>query len=246
MLFKSIGIALFVVFAACLSIDSSKAHAHAQDPTNKVGLPVYQAGARYSQMPSADIVYGQPPNPSGGLLQSSWWDPNGSDYDQYVWDNFTPESTRVITEVQWRGGYDPGKFGAGGQVIDFTVAIYPSIAAGTQPDVVNPALVEYQTGGNTGETLAGAFGGTTMYDYHFTLPAAFQAAAGIKYWLQIEAWQHGIPDWGMAVGSGGDGKYFRRIANLGDIFYQIAPGDVTFTLLGPPGDSYKICLPLIR
>ena len=182
---------------------------------------------------SAVILYSQPPSPSGGLYHSSWWDPNGSDYDQYVWDGFTLQSTEVITEVQWRGGYDPAYFGSGGPVVDFTVAIYPSILGGSQPVVVNPPLVEYQAGGNVGETLAGTFGGITMYDYHFTLPTPFTATSGIKYWVQIEAWQHGIPDWGIAVGTGGDGDYFRRFANVGDIFYQLVPGDAAFTLLGP-------------
>jgi hypothetical protein len=191
----------------------------------------------------AVVVYSQPPSDGGALLQSSWWDPDGSDYDQYVWDDFTLPSAQAITAIAWRGGYDPTHFGMGGPVIDFTVEIWSSIEAGTQPDIgsvfaPNP-LVQYTVGGNAGETLAGTFGGTTMYDYHFTLPAPFQAAAGTKYWVQIEAWQHGIPDWGLAAGTGGDGNYFRRIANVGDIFYQIVPGDAAFTLLaaGPPIDT---------
>src|SRR5574341_1118852 len=185
----------------------------------------------------APVIYSQPPSPGGGLFHSSWWDPDGDANDQYVWDNFTLPTTQSITDVHWRGGYDPTFFGSGGPALDFTVALYPSSAAGTQPDILNP-LVSYQTGGNAGETPAGTFGGTPMYDYQFALPTSFQALGGIKYWVQIEAWQHGIPDWGIAAGTGGDGWYFRRI-HCGDIgeCYQIVPGDAAFTLLGPVTDT---------
>lgn len=184
----------------------------------------------FTTAPAPNLIYSQTPSAEGGLFQSSRWDPNGSDYDQYVWDNFTLSSPQTITEITWRGGYDPGKFGSGGPVVDFTVSIYASIQAGIQPDVVNPPIVEYRTGGNAGETQAGTFGGATMYDYTFTLPAPFHAAAETKYWIQIEASQHGIPDWGIAAGTGGDGKYFRRTAGNGDYFYQAPPGDAAFSL----------------
>ena len=178
------------------------------------------------------MVYSQPPSSSGGLLQSSWWPPDGSGYDQWVWDGFKLASTLAITEIQWRGGFDPAKFGSGGPVLDFTVAIYPSIPSGTEPDVLHPPLVQYQTGGNAGQTPAGTFGGMAMYDYHFTLPASFQATGGTKYWVYVVASQNGIPDWGFSVGTGGDGKHFVRIHNVGNV-YQSASGDAAFTLLGP-------------
>ena len=211
MLSKTIRLTLLCVAAACLSFAHSMRHAQAQ-------------GA---------VLYSQPHNQSGGLVQSSWWAPDQSNYDRYVWDNFTLGSPQAITEVQWRGGYDPAKFGSGGPVLDFTVAIYASIPGGSEPDHINGPLVAYQTGGNAGQTLAGTFGGTTMYDYHFALPASFQATAGTKYWVYILAFQHGMPDWGIALGTGGNGVYFRRIHEPGD-FYQLLPGDAAFTLLGPP------------
>jgi hypothetical protein len=175
---------------------------------------------------TAGVLYIQAPGAGGILYPSSRWDPDGSDYDTYVWDDFTLGSTQTISKVTWRGGYDPAMFGSDGPVVDFTVSIYASIPAGTQPDVVNPPLVEYHTGGNAGETQAGVVGGTTMYDYSFTLPTPFQAGAGTKYWIRIEALQHSIPDWGIAAGTGGDGRYFRRSA-LG---YQAVTGDAAFSL----------------
>jgi len=201
-------------------------NAQAQEPPQDLQSSASQAAS------TAAIIYEQPPNPSGGLFLSSWLSPGESNYDEYVWDNFTLASGQVITEVQWRGGYDPAKAGSGGPVLDFTVAIYLSTIAGA-PDLVNPAPVQYQTGGNAGQTLAGTFGGVTMYDYVFTLPAPFYAAAGTKYWVYIVAVQQGNPDWGLAVGTGGDGIHYRKIHILG-YTYQWIPGDAAFKLLGPP------------
>jgi spore coat protein A, manganese oxidase len=92
--------------------------------------------------------------------------------------------------------------------------------------------VHYLTGGYANQTPAG--GGTTaaMYDYSFTLPTPFIAQLGVKYWVQIEAFQHGIPDWSIAAAASGDGRYFRRIAAVGDTYYQLVPGDATFSLIG--------------
>jgi hypothetical protein len=57
-----------------------------------------------------------------------------------------------------------------------------------------------------------------------------QAAAGTKYWVRIEASQQGIPDWGLSSGTGGSGKYFRKMVNVSDVYYAIVSGDTTFSL----------------
>jgi hypothetical protein len=237
MLSKSVRAVVIFVTMSCLFLGLSataRAVAPASHADRNTGTFATPAG----------VLYSQPPTSNGVLYQSSR---NGTDYDQYVWDNFAILSgqTISITEIKWRGGYDPLKFGSGGPVVAFRVAIYPSIAGGTQPDVTNPPLVDYLTGGNAGETLVGTFGGTIMYDYTFVLPAPFHAMAGTKYWVQIEASQSGIPDWGIAAGTGGDGSHFRRTANAGDVFYQIVPGDAAFTLLGSAGNAHRIYLPLM-
>jgi hypothetical protein len=188
------------------------------------------------------ILYRQPPSPGGGLLQSSLRDPEGSASDQWSWDGFTLGSAQAITEVQWRGGYDPVRLGSGGPVADFTVDIYASIPSGIQPDLSQPPLVHYEVGGNADEMPAEVLGGVQTYDYHYVLPAPFQAAGGTKYWVQIEAYQPGAPDWGLSVAIGGDGQYFRRLA--GDGFnYQLVRGDAAFTLLAPGADGYWLYLP---
>jgi hypothetical protein len=190
---------------------------------------------------STVVVYSQPPNSSGKLLQSSLRDPDGSAIDQWVWDDFTLGWTQTITEVRWRGGYDPARLGSGGPVVDFTLAIYPSNPTGVEPDVAHPPLVHYQLGGNAGETPAQILGGVQTYDYHYTLPVPFQAAAGTKYWVQIEALQGGVPDWGLSAGTGGDGHYFRKLADEG--IYQHVSGDAAFTLFGPP--AHVLFLPFL-
>jgi hypothetical protein len=88
------------------------------------------------------------------------------------------------------------------------------------------------------ETPAEVLGGVQTYDYRYALPTPFQAAAGTKYWVQIEAYQSGAPDWGLSKASEGDGYYFRTDGYI----YQIVAGDAAFALLGP---GYKLYLPCV-
>lgn len=230
MLSKSVqGFYCFLIIAGLLFLSSCTAAADSQAPNDKTMVGVNEA------VVTTSAIYDQPVNPNGKLLLSSWRDPDGSDSDQYIWDSFTLQSNETITEIDWFGVYDPLRFGAGGPVVDFGLSVYPSIAAGTEPNIANPPLVRYQLGGNAGETVIGTAGGGTLYAYSYSLPTPLTAAAGVKYWVQIEAFQHGsVPDWCLAAGSGGDGSHFRRTSGAGgDILYRSAPGDAAFTLLGP-------------
>jgi hypothetical protein len=179
----------------------------------------------------AQTLYTQPPNAAGGFYHSSRWDPDGSDWDQYVWDAFKLQQDSAITEIRWRGAFDPGYNGSGGAVRDFRIAIHASIAVQTEPDIVNPPLMVFRAGGNANQTSAGTAGGVNMYDYSVTLPRAFNATANVKYWVQIEALQWGVPDWSLARGTGGDGAHFRGIAGS-TLYYQMISGDTCFTLVG--------------
>jgi hypothetical protein len=204
-------------------------------------LPVAEKLSLEAAAPAlvSGIIFDQPLDLSGKLFLSSWKDPDGTDFDQYVWDNFTLLSSETITEIDWVGAYDPLKSGMGGPVLDFKVAIYPSIAAGTEPAVAFPPLVEYQTGGNAGETSLGVVGGIPMNVYAFSLPTPFTASAGVKYWVQIIASQGGSgPDWCLAAGTGGDGNHYRwGSGSGGDSGYRSVPGDAAFSLLGPVADT---------
>lgn len=185
---------------------------------------------------NAATVYSHPHSGSGALYQSSV---NGTDYDQLTWDMFRVTNSVAITQIRWRGGYLHGD-AFSGPATNWTLAIYRDIANGYQPDVVNPPFASYTITGNASETPAGVFGGTTMYDYAVTLPSAFQAVAGSNYWLLIRADQMGIPEWGIALGSGGNGGCFRRVAGAADWWFYRASGDTTFTLLTDNGPTVAI------
>lgn len=195
--------------------------------------------------PNSGAIYTQPYDRSGTVIKSAWYYPGGQglDGDQYTYDDFTLGTNAAMTEVRWRGGYTNFKSGASeSPVADFTISFYPSIAAGSQPDITAQPLAQYAVGGNAGETLAGTFSGTPMYDYAFVLPTTFNAVAGTKCWIQIEASQSTTPfygwppDWGLALGTGGDGHYFYEVIGGtlgGGNLYTSGTGDTAFTLLGP-------------
>ncbi len=196
-----------------------------------IGLTIAIAAAA-----AGGAVYSQPHDGSNKLYLSSWWNPDGSDWDTYTWDNFTLSSDTAITEIRWRGGLTYGGYYSG-PVTRFTVEFFPSIAVNTEPDVSHAPLVSYDTPDNAGETLAGVFGGVTMYDYAYTLPAPFQASTNTKYWVHIYGWNSKAPpEWSFASSSSGDYSYFRKIND--GTWYQFAPGNLCFTLIS---DAASTC-----
>jgi len=179
-------------------------------------------------------VYTQPPSAAGGVNISSWIAPDGTDADQYCFDDFTLAADTAIAEIDWRGGY---QYAASyGHVTAFTIRIYGSIAGGSQPNVTS-VLKTYNVSGVAGEVLVGTVGGIAMYDYHYTLTTPFQATAGTKYWVQIEATQPAYPDWGIATGTGGDNSHFRHLAPGP---YQVISGDTAFTLQASAAPAFTV------
>jgi hypothetical protein len=178
------------------------------------------------------VIFSQPPRPAGGLLLSSlnYLDDSATKY--WVWESFAFDTVQTITGVRWQGSYDPSLRGTGGPVRDFTVEIYASIAIGAEPDVTQGSLVHYEVGGNAEESPAGRLGGIDKYTYQFTLPVPFEAAPYTPYWLQIEALQSGVPDWGLVQATNGDAQHFRkRIIGTAANYFQLAPGDPAVELL---------------
>jgi hypothetical protein len=175
-------------------------------------------------------VYIQAPDSTGAIILSSWVDPGGTNGDQYCYDDFTLTSSQTISEIHWRGGYSAG--GIYGRATGFTVTIYGSIPGGSQPAVVAPdttgcalpgCLAQYRVTGNAGEVPVA---GTGLYDYQFVLTPPFPATAGVKYWVQIEASQSVFPDWGIAVGTGGDTSHYQYFLPS---FHTVA-SDAAFSL----------------
>ncbi len=210
-----------VLLVALVSVSCARSSAESEDPALAGAVPIYV----------------QPPKPEGGLLPSAWRQPEGSETDRVVWENFGFSNPQTISEVRWRGGYDPELNGSGGMVQDFTVGIYASIAAGSEPDLAIAPLVHYRVGSNAGETPADVVNGVQYFQYAFELPEPFEADPETTYWLQIEAFQAGDPDWGLATGSGtlGDGRHFRGTAE--GYYYQLLLEDVAIELLSPVRDG---------
>jgi len=185
---------------------------------------------------NAAVVYTQPFS-GGGLLPSSWWTPDGSDYDQHAWDSFSVASSAPVTEVQWQGANTY----SGTPVSGFTVTFYSSIGGNSQPNIATAApLATYTINGNAGQTPIATNNGTVYNTYDFVLPTPFQAVAGIVYWIQIEASQPGIPDWCLAGGTGGNGSYFKEFAWVASQYYAMGSGDAAFTLLAPDTTIYSV------
>jgi len=192
------------------------------------------------------VVYSQPALASGGVHLSSWYAPDGLDSDQYVWDSFSLSSATAISEIRWRGGYAYGASGFNSApVTAFRIDIYRSTPGLLQPDLLaGGRLARYTVNGNANETAVGTIGGIHFYDYKFTLPTAFQAAANTPYWVQIEASQglapgtNWPPDWGYANASGGNGFHFRKVND--GTQYQNITGDCAFTLLSTSGPTVNI------
>ncbi|HNS50810.1 MAG TPA: cupredoxin domain-containing protein [Anaerolineae bacterium] len=210
----------------------------APQPAQQASIQVIPA-ARKAAAPElpAVVIYSQPPKPGGELIPSSWREPGGSASDRAVWENFGFENPQTISEVRWRGGYDPAKAGSGGPVQDFTVGIYSSIPAGSEPNLAIAPLVHYRVGGKAGETRSEVLGEVQTYEYRFELPEPFEAARATTYWVQIEAFQAGEPDWGLLAGGGtlGDGRHFRGTA--AGYFYQLVLEDAAIELLAPVKDG---------
>lgn len=188
----------------------------------------------------AVLVYEQAPDPAGGVLVSSWYPPDGTDYDAFVYDSFILSASVPVTEVHWRGGYQYTGYGL---VTDFTITFYASTAANSQPLCGLPGdsdvfLATYQVGGTAGQTYAGVYGGTTMYDYQYALPQPFQATAGVKYWIRITGETAGLPFWGIAAGTGGNGSHFRYIRGAHQ--FSFGSHDAAFSLHTTEGPTYQI------
>ncbi len=190
----------------------------------------------------AVLLYSQPHDGTGALLPSSRLIGNSSDSDQYVWDDFISTSGGFIGEVKWRGARNI-TLNTGGPVQYFTIEIYADLSS-IEPDV-NNRLFQYQTPGNAGEIFAGNFKGVAMYDYDVVLSTPFVAQANTRYWLLIEAFQNYVPDWGIAVGTGGTPGYYKGMAKAGDIFYQIFRAGGSAFALYQPGNISSLYLPAV-
>jgi hypothetical protein len=189
-------------------------------------LACWSVGAAYA----ADSLFRQEPANDDAFLGSSWHAPDGSEEDQFAWDDFRLERAASLTELRWQGGYAPGVESV--PVSGFTISVFASAAGDLQPELSGTALALYVVAGNAGETAVGTAGGAPLYDYRYVLGKPFPAKAGVTYWVQIEAAQRGTPTWGLARATSGDDRHFRKLSNAGDPYFQTVQGDAAFEWSG--------------
>ncbi len=176
------------------------------------------------------ILYDKMTGATGGIIQSAWWEPNGTDYDVYTWDDFTLTANSTVNEVYWRGAGPDGISG-------FSIRFYESIGGGSQPKITalpeneTPAdyLKGYDVSGIAGAT---AVPGTSLFEYHYSLPTSLTLQGNTKYWVKVTANMTTFPFWGMATSTSalGDGRNFRYFT--GGPYFLPGNGDTAFQLRG--------------
>lgn len=175
-------------------------------------------------------AYQQTHNGTGTLIASSRTSAEiGSDFDSNVWENFTLGSASEITGITWRGGFLPERTPAE-TIVRFDISFYASTAA-NEPGSV-PLTTFYAT--TISPTSAGSFGGVAMFDYSYSLSTPLQLSGSTMYWVQIQAVQLGTPDWGLAVGTGGNNNHWGKIDTGGTISYGWVGGDTSFAMSAVP------------
>jgi hypothetical protein len=166
---------------------------------------------------SADLLYNQAYDGSGGLLASQN-DTSGT-FGAFAttYDNFTLPNLSYVTGVAWTGGYfNPPTQGT---ITAFTLQFYSDNAGTPGPSVYSTFI-----SGTAGETLLGG----AIYTYSATLGSAFTANAGTQYWLSIVPDLGFPPQWGWADGTGGDGAGYQVFFGAG----AATANDMAFTLTG--------------
>jgi YD repeat-containing protein len=149
---------------------------------------------------------------------------------QAIADDFTLAATETITRLRWWGAYTPG-FAA--HVHDFHITIFDDNFGA--PD--NPVFQE-TAGNNVVLTATGQFvGGEPELRCDYTLTNAFQAQAGVTYWLSIEntlAQPGAATPWKWESSATGNGVSYWSFNQFGPWNQQ--PADLAFELYAdPPG-----------
>ncbi len=188
------------------------------------GVALGTLGAR------AEILFDQMTNPSNTIIPSSWVTPDGSDSDSYAWDNFLLPSDSTINEVWWVGG--------GGTITGLTIRFYtglagypdyqPTITALPESEQSTDYLKGYRFTGNGNET---PIPGTSLYQYHVTLPTPLSLPGNTVFWIKIEGDMVTYPSWGVAMSTHGrDNRHFAYFTGLHRFF--ALTGSEAFQLRG--------------
>jgi hypothetical protein len=188
-------------------------------------------GTGYSTLSEQDLSSPNSPNGTFGDFSKNW--------DNFSFNPATTSSA-AITGVSWYGSYDAG---IAAQNPTFLVQIWADNGAG----IVNttaPLFSESFASANETfvDSTAAKFASAAAenYQYSVNLASAFDATAGVTYWLSIQAgiYMGGASGsdftplwyWNTAYGSGGDGKSYYDYANT--IYAPTTPRDFAYSLTG--------------
>ena len=200
----------------------------------------------------AQAVVDQPFTTLGSYTSQNDTRPGGLGNYDTAYDDFTVAAGANIGTVTWVGEYFNGN---PAPISGFTVNFYadnagvPGTLLQTNPIVgdANESPIGLDTFGNS------------MFSYSTTLPAAFGASAGTPYWMSV------VPDlpmdasfdpqWGWAIGSGGNGASYQTFSNGGgsggfgnfdDLAFSLTPAATpepgSFALLAGAGLTGAACL----
>jgi len=156
-------------------------------------------------------------SPLGGSVSNSFVtiDPNGSDADTWVYDDFIAAQDGVISNITWEGQLNSN-------VAGFTIQILNQQP--TTPDTIASSTVVKTI--NVPDSSSQVLNANGYYDYHIDLLTPFNLVAGTHYWITIYA--NGTIPWGWSDGSGGDNKSISF--NRGQAKWLPNPGDRAFSL----------------
>lgn len=166
----------------------------------KKQLTALLLGVAALQAQADPVIYSQPydGNAGGGFASQNDTVPGGFGNFATVYDNFTFPNPHNITDVHWTGIY----FNSGhtSDVTGFTIQFWSDNAG--EPGV---SLASYSIVGTANQTSLGS----DVFSYDTILSSAFQAQAGIQYWLSVVPDLGFPPQWGWLGGTGGDGLAYQ-------------------------------------
>ncbi len=192
------------------------------------------AASAAASLCSADLLYNQSFDGSGGAYSSQDDTTGGNGNFATAYDNFTLPSLSSVATVSWVGEYFNGTIAP---ISGFTLQFYSDNAG-------IPGASVYSTfiAGTANETDIGGTGlGDEAYSYSANLGTAFTALGGVQYWLSIVPDLGFPPQWGWSTGTGGDGASYQVFlgtgaAKTGDLTFELdglaIPEPLTFGLIG--------------
>lgn len=176
----------------------------------------------------ADVLFDQMTNPSQTIFQSSWYAPDGSDGDQYIYDNFLIPGDSTVSEVWFVGTAMQN---------NFTVRFYtgypgypdaaPSSVALAPDETAANYISSYTfTASSSNPTL---IPGTGLYQQHVVLPTPITFTGNTVYWIRIVS--DGSFGWAQAT-HGRNNSHLTYISGLNRRL--VYGGDLAFQLVGTP------------